>query len=114
MAALRSAGVTAGDPYAMTRRRPDGSVLSWRVAFVVGGRVGGAMPFLISWDRGGSPAFDVPGGGDLVALRASDVDAAPARLALAVLGVDVTVESAPAPRLEATITTPTGAEVTLT
>ena len=115
VAALRAAGVTdAGDPYGMARHRPDGSVLSWRVAFVVGGRVGGAMPFLISWDSGGSPAYDAPVGGRLVALRAGDPDPAPARLALEVLGVDVMVESAATPRLEATITTTTGGELALT
>ena len=115
VAALRSAGVTeAGDPYGMARRRPDGAMLSWRVAFGVGGRVGGAMPFLISWDSGGSPAYDAPVGGRLVALRAGDPDPAQARLALEVLGVDVMIEPSPAPRLEATITTPTGRELTLT
>jgi len=113
VAALRAAGVTdAADPYGMTRRRPDGSVLSWRVAFVAGGHVGGATPFLISWDSGGSPAYDSPVGGRLLALRAGDPDPAPARLALEVLGVDVAIESSPTPRLEATITTPTG-ELTL-
>ena len=114
VAAVRTAGVTdAGDPYGMTRQRPDGSVLSWRVAFV-GGRVGGAMPFLISWDSGGSPAYDAPVGGRLVALRAGDPDPAPARLALEVLGVDVIVEPAPTSRLDATITAATGGELSLT
>ena len=115
VAALRAAGAPGvGDPYGMSRRRPDGSVLSWRVAFVVGGRVGGATPFLISWDSGGSPAYDAPVGGRLVTLRAGDPDPAPSRLALEVLGVDVAVESSPTARLEATITTPTGEEITLT
>jgi Glyoxalase-like domain len=114
VATLRAAGVTgAGDPYGMARHRPDGSVLSWRVAFVVGQRVGGATPFLISWDSGGSPAYDAPVGGRLVALRAGDPDPAPARFALEVLGVDVTIESSPTPRLEATITSPIGGALTL-
>jgi hypothetical protein len=115
LAALRAAGAPGvGDPYGMSRQRPDGSVLSWRVAFVVGGRVGGATPFLISWDSGGSPAYDAPVGGRLVTLRAGDPNPAPSRLALEVLGVDVAVESSPTARLEATITTPTGEEITLT
>jgi hypothetical protein len=115
VAALRAGGVTAaGDPYGMTRERPDGSVLSWRVAFVVGGRVGGAMPFLISWDSGGSPAHDAPLGGRLVALRAGDAEPDPARLALEVLGVDVMIESSPTSWLEARIATPAGGEISLT
>ena len=114
VAALRSAGLTeVDDPYGMARdsRRHDALV---RVAFVIGGPVGGAMPFLISWDSGGSPAYDAPVGGRLVALRAGDPDPAQARLVLEVLGVDVMIEPSPAPRLEATITTLTGRELTLT
>ncbi len=98
----------------MARQRPDGAVLSWRVAFVADGRVGGATPFLISWDSGGSPAYDAPVGGRLDTLRAGDPDPAQARLALAVLGVDVLVESSPSSRLEATITAPSGRTLTLT
>jgi hypothetical protein len=114
VAALRDAGAPGvGDPYGMTRQRPDGAVLSWRVAFVVAGRIGGATPFLISWDSGGSPAYDAPIGGRLVTLRAGEPDPASSRLALEVLGVDVAVESSPTARLDATITTPTGAEITL-
>ena len=79
-----------------------------------GGRAGGATPFLISWDSGGSPAYDAPAGGRLVALRAGDPDPAQARLVLEVLGVDVLIESSPTPRLEATITTPSGRTLTLT
>jgi hypothetical protein len=112
VADLRAAGVAAVDPYGMTRQRPDGSVLAWRIAFLAG-QVGGATPFLISWDSGGSPAHDSPTGGRLVALRAADRDPATARRALDVLGIDVAVDTAPGPRLEATIATPAG-ERTLT
>ena len=115
VAALRAAGLTGtGDPFGMERQRPDGVVLSWRVAFVVGGRIGGATPFLISWDSGGSPAYDAPAGGRLVALGAGDPDPAQARLVLEVLGVDVLIESSPTRRLEATITDPSGRTFTLT
>ena len=115
VAAVRAeGGMDAGDPYPMTRHRPDGSVLSWRVAFVLGGRVGGATPFLISWDSGGSPADDAPVGGQLVALRAGAPDPASARRALEVLGVDVAVEASPTARLEATISTLARGELTMT
>ena len=115
VAALRAADLPGvGDPYGMSRQRPDGSMLSWRVAFVVEGQVGGATPFLISWDSGGSPAYDAPAGGRLVALRAGDPDPETARLALEILGIDVPIESSPTSRLEATITTPSGTELTIT
>jgi hypothetical protein len=116
VAALRADGGTdAGDPYAMSRQRPDGSVLTWRVAFVMGRRVGGATPFLISWDSGGSPADDAPVAGRLVALRAADPDPASARRTLEVLGVDVELEESPtAAHLEATISTVARGEVELT
>jgi hypothetical protein len=80
------------------------------VAFVVTGTASGATPFLISWDHGGSPAYDAPLGGRLVALRGGDTDPTRARLAMEILGVDVTIESS-SPRLEATIATVSGGEV---
>lgn len=112
VADLRAAGIVGvADPYAMSRRRPDGSELKWRIAFA--GQPGGATPFLISWDHGGSPAYDAPAGGRLVALRAGDPEPDRARQLLDALGVDVAVEHALAPRLEATIATDAG-EITLT
>ena len=112
--ALRAAGLPGvGDPYRMTRQRPDGSTLSWRLAFVVDGPVG-ATPFLLSWDSGGSPAYDAPAAGQFVALRAGEPDPATARLVVEVLGLDVAIESSPSPYLEATITTPSGSQLILT
>ena len=113
VSALRAAGLPeVGDPYRMTRQRPDGSTLSWRLAFVVDGPVG-ATPFLLSWDSGGSPAYDAPAAGQLVALRAGEPDPATARLVVEVLGLDVAIESSPSPYLEATITTPSGGQLIL-
>ena len=66
---LRAAGHAVADPYTMTRRRPDGTELAWRLA-MIGGRVGGAHPFLIEWSEGSSPADTNPLGGRFVALRA--------------------------------------------
>ena len=114
VADLRAAGLTGvGDPYGMSRQRPDGVLLSWRLTFI-GGRAGGATPFLLSWDSGGSPAYDAPAGGRLVELRAGDADAPAASLLINILGVDVSIESSATPGLEATITTSSGAEVILT
>lgn len=112
VAELRAAGhEDVGDPFAMSRRRPDGTELAWRLA-IVGGRVGGAHPFLIAWDGGSSPADDSPLGGRFVALRAGDPDTVAHTALLATLGVDVTVEPADTEWLAAVIETST-ATITL-
>jgi Glyoxalase-like domain len=108
VASLRAAGAAdVSDPFAMSRQRPDGTVLSWRLAFV-NGHVGGANPFLISWDSDSSPATDSPAGGRLVKLQAGDPDPGPAAELLSRLGVDVEVEPATGAWLRATIETATG------
>lgn len=107
VAQLRAAGQHVADPFPMTRRRPDGVELSWRLA-VVADRMGGAHPFLISWDDGTSPADDSPLGGRLAALRGGDPDAAARQALLAALGVDLPVESSVTEWLAATIETPSG------
>jgi len=109
---LRAAGhADVGDPVAMSRRRPDGSELAWRLAFIHDAPLG-ARPFLISWDGGSSPADDSPPAGRLVALRAGDPDDVGCAALLATLGMDVAVEHADAPWLSASIETAT-ATVTL-
>ena len=114
VAGLRAAGVASvGDPFGMSRQRPDGVLLSWRLSFI-GGWPSGARPFLISWDGGESPAYDAPDGGRLVGLRARAADPSTASLVIDVLGVDVSIESSATSGLEATITTSRGAEVVLT
>ncbi len=108
LADLRARGVAdAGPAAAMSRVRPDGSELSWRLA-MLGGPPHGAMPFLISWGGAASPAHSSPRGGRLVALRAGHPDPPAASALLAALGVDVTVEAAPTDWLEATVETDDG------
>ena len=106
--ALRHADVAdVADPFEMSRARPDGRVLTWRLAFV-GSRVGGAHPFLISWDGDDSPTHDSPPAGRLTALAAGDPDPGPAAELLTHLGVTVDVDESPTPWLRATIETATG------
>lgn len=105
---LRAAGFAeVSDPFAMTRRQPDGSDLAWRLAFI-GGTVGGARPFLISWGTTTSPADSTPVGGHLLALRAGDPEPTAVARALEVLEIDVVVEESPTRWLRATIETPAG------
>lgn len=108
VARLRAAGHDGvADPYAMTRRRPDGAVLAWRLASI-DDRIGGAHPFLISWDGASSPAADSPVAGRLVTLRGGDPDPTARAALLQTLGIDVAVEAAASERLTATIETPSG------
>ena len=108
VAHLRRAGLASvGDPFAMSRRRPDGSELAWRLAFL-DDRIGGTHPFLISWDDGTSPADDSPIGGRFRTLRGGDPDPDARAAVLASLGVDVDVETAESEWLTATIETPSG------
>jgi len=74
----------------------------------VGSRVGGAHPFLISWDGDDSPTHDSPPAGRLTALAAGDPDPGPAAELLTHLGVTVDVDESPTPWLRATIETATG------
>jgi hypothetical protein len=108
VAALRERGrADVGSPFAMSRRRPDGSELSWRLA-MIGEGPAGPTPFLISWDGGASPADDSPRAGRLVELRAGHPEPRAAAELLAALAVDVSVEVATTERLEATIESDTG------
>jgi glyoxalase-like protein len=47
----RQAGLLLEGPFAMHRARPDGSVLSWRLAVPGGGQYFQPWPFFIQWDR---------------------------------------------------------------
>jgi catechol 2,3-dioxygenase-like lactoylglutathione lyase family enzyme len=49
VAALRQAGVAVDGPQQGRRQRPDGSWLSWRLAFPAPTATGLRMPFLIEW-----------------------------------------------------------------
>ncbi|REK35066.1 MAG: VOC family protein [Actinobacteria bacterium] len=51
-ARLRACEVDPGEVIAMSRQRPDGESLRWRVAFPPEGGLGGVMPFLIEWGAG--------------------------------------------------------------
>lgn len=100
-------GVDIGPARPMSRERPDGVLLRWRLT--TGRRPGdGLVPFLIDWGDAPHPSEDAPGGCRIVALRAEHPE--PARIAALLdaleLGLDVTEAGLPA--LIATIETPRG------
>ena len=57
--AVRSVGHDPGPPRAMSRRRPDGELLAWRLAFPPDD-LGGVMPFLIDWGDTPHPSATLP------------------------------------------------------
>ncbi len=106
--AMRSAGFDPGGIIDMSRRKPDGELISWRLT--VGGDTGpasgGALPFAIDWGDRPSPAASLPSMGDLVVLHVSHPDAS-VRAAVVALGLGVEVVEGPA-GLTATVETANG------
>ena len=103
IARLVAAGHDPGPALPMSRRRPDGVELSWRLTMPV---PRGATPFLIDWGDAPMPCDTAPGGVALDSLTMFDPDPERAGSILAALGVDAAVESAPHPGLEAQVRGP--------
>ena len=80
--AVRSVGVDPGKPTSMQRRRPDGSVLAWRLAVPADPELGGVMPFLIEWADSEHPAVGLTASVALTQLELSHPE--PARIAAAI------------------------------
>jgi hypothetical protein len=111
-AAARSAGMTAGKVIGMSRRRPDGTLLEWRL-LQLDDDEGGLLPFFIEWGGTEHPSRSAPGGCRLVRFTLHHPSPADLRRRLRALGLDpagpaVTVEAAPAPHLSALLDTPRG------
>ncbi len=107
-ATLAAAGVEPGRIASMSRQKPDGELLSWRLT--VGGASGvavdGAYPFAIDWGDSPSPATSLPSMGRLVSLTVSNPDPAVVA-AVEALNVGVVAKQGPA-GLVATVETSGG------
>ncbi|MEV0677352.1 VOC family protein [Actinosynnema sp. NPDC050436] len=107
----RAHGVDPGRATAMTRTRPDGVRLAWRLALPPDLlEFGGPAPFLIDWGSSPHPAADAEVGLRLVSFEGAHPDPAEARRRLVALGVegDLPVGEAAAPGLRAVIDGPAG------
>ena len=109
----RQLGVDPGPVQSMSRARPDGHLLEWRLTAGGGGGLGtdasvALLPFLIDWGQSEHPALSAPRGCTLVALRAEDPDPGAARAQLEALGVDLEVVLGLHPAIVATLDTPNG------
>jgi len=101
-------GVHLGPVRAMSRERPDGALLSWRLTVPRTLPCGGVVPFLIDWGDTPSPALRAPGGCSLIRLSAEHPDPARVRNALAAVDAEFPVLDGPSPRLIAELDTPRG------
>ncbi|MFC4529311.1 VOC family protein [Sphaerisporangium dianthi] len=88
VATARQAGYDPGEPEAMSRRRPDGTLLTWRLTPMLSG----PLPFLIDWGTTAHPSAGLP----VVPLRSlAIIHPAPEKIrpALAALGAAVPVRA---------------------
>lgn len=106
VAGLRAAGHDPGPVTSMSRLRPDGQELHWRLTRGVEREVPAGVPFAIDWGDTPSPARSLPSMGDLVELRVQHPDPTTRAVAEA-LGLGLVVSEGPA-RLVAVVDTPGG------
>ena len=108
VASARSAGYDPGPVGAMSRRRPDGIELHWRLTPPSAEAVD-VVPFLIQWaPESPHPSTTSPSGCRLVSIAAEHPEPEPVRTALRALGLDLAVQEAAAPALRAVIEGPSG------
>ena len=113
VASACAAGYDPGKPLPFSRLKPDGSTLSWTLAynhFTAPLPGDGLVPFLIDW-HSPTPADTAPSGFELVGLRAEHPDpksVAPMLLAIGIEPEDLQLVEGPRSRLVATLKTPKG------
>jgi catechol 2,3-dioxygenase-like lactoylglutathione lyase family enzyme len=101
-------GIDLGAVESRSRRRPDGTVLSWTMTDLSLPREGGIVPYFIDWGDSPHPAAGSPAGCVLLHLRAEHPQADRVRAILADLDLDLPLVAGPEPALIATIATPRG------
>ena len=93
-----------------SRRRPDGTLLQWRLVLPddLALPFDGVIPFLIDWQGTAHPAAAAPPGCSLIDLRAEHPSPEQPRVLLDALGVDLALTHGSASRLTAMIESPAG------
>jgi Glyoxalase-like domain len=108
VAAARAAAYDPGVVISMSRRRPDGVDLAWRLTRTPRLPGDGLVPFLIDWGATPHPATTAAAGCTLVDLRAEHPEPGVIRPLLKAVDAELLVERGPAPALIATLETPLG------
>jgi hypothetical protein len=107
-AAARAAGHDLGPIASMSRTRPDGTELSWRLTMPPGGDADPVVPFVIDWGDTPTPAASTPTGCTLRSLRIEHPGATELGAVLAAIGLGIRVDAGPRPTLWAELDTPSG------
>ena len=102
------AGLALGDPVAMSRTRPDGVELRWRIFLLDAHDLGTVIPFFIEWNTPHHPAATAPYGCVLESFGVRHPRAGEVREVFGTLGLEVSVETAEEAGLEARLGTPRG------
>ena len=103
-----AAGYDPGPARAMSRARPDGVLLSWKLTQRAEVAGDGLVPFLIDWGATPHPSTTAAAGCALRGLRAEHPAPSVIGKMLAALEVELPVTEGAAPALIATIETPRG------
>ncbi|MEE9278136.1 MAG: VOC family protein [Dehalococcoidia bacterium] len=109
VAAAKESGFDPGAVEPLSRSRPDGQLLEWRLTVRRGPPGGdGLVPFLIDWGGAAHPAETAAHGCTIVELHGEHPDPPSIRRLLAALGVDLEVVAAERAALVVTIEGPKG------
>lgn len=107
VAELASNDVQLSPPLPMSRERPDGSILTWRLSLP--SDFDGVMPFLIEWGPAAEhPSSSLAPGCSVSSIQAFHPEAELLAAALAAIEAPYPVETADRPGLSATLATPNG------
>ena len=106
--AARRVGYDPGEIRSMSRDRPDGVRLDWRLTIRAEPAGEGLVPFLIDWGASESPAQRAARGCRLIALRATHPRLAAVSALLYALDVELALDPGPHPQLIAILDTPLG------
>jgi len=101
-------GARLGEVMSGSRRRPDGTLLSWRYTDPQTVLADGLVPFFIDWGQSPHPAHTAARGAWLIALRAEHPEPQRVQRLLRELGLDLLVQPGAAPALVAIIDGPRG------
>jgi hypothetical protein len=104
----RRVGYDPGEIRSMSRDRPDGVRLEWRLTLRAEPAGEGLVPFLIDWGATESPAQRAARGCRLIALRAVHPRLAAVATLLHALDVELALDPGPQPQLIAILDTPRG------
>lgn len=103
-----SAGISVDAPLAMSRTRPDGTVLKWRIMRLNDPRWPGRLPFFIDWQGAPHPGSTTSGGTTLEDVFAIDPDPDALAQVYQAIGADMPVYGGVSHGFVARLQTPNG------